>query len=201
MVKSKDEVELTYYNDDEDDMLVSRKRELDRKSEESINLERTLSQFVDIILQNQKIVENVVKANESLREDISVMVGKMDRLFDKFDEFVTIVKEAAKEDEGEEVAKEVVKTSVEPLLDKFEEFNKNMQESNQMLLDVLMSIEKKIKRLGTSNSSSGDLKERMMQLLANKESTGSVNPITPSTNSTNLSTQTPITKPNNINNI
>ena len=64
-----------------------------------------------------------------------------------------------------------------------------------------MSIEKKIKRLGTSNSSSGDLKERMMQLLANKESTGSVNPITPSTNSTNLSTQTPITKPNNVNNI
>ena len=181
-----DEVELRY-DEDEDNILINKKRaklreEREIKEKELSELQEVMRRFMDITLENQKIITNVVRSNESLREDLAVLIGKVDRLFDKFEDFVEVIKAAAEEDSEEHLAHNIVKTTLEPFLQKFEEFSKGLQESNQMMLEVLTSIDKRMKRLqsSTTGNTAESLKERMMQLLASRQMDASSQPSVPS---------------------
>lgn len=173
---SLDEVELQY-EEDEDNILINKRKgqigsRYERlKLEEERELKLLLQKFMEITIENQKILSNMVRSNESLREDLAVLIGKVDRLFDKFEDFVEVVKAAAEEDSEEHLAHQIVKNTFDPFVQKFEEFSKNLQESNQMMLEVLTSIDKRIKRLqhGSSWNTQESLKDRMMQLLTSKQ--------------------------------
>ncbi|NPA38318.1 MAG: hypothetical protein GXN99_00820 [Candidatus Nanohaloarchaeota archaeon] len=171
-----DEVEIKYDDEDDENILINKKKEeikeMMRREHEIKELEKIMEKFMDITLENQKIITNVVRSNESLREDLAVLIGKVDRLFDKFEDFVNVVKEAAEEDNEEHLAQQIVKKSIEPIANTISELSKSIQESNQMILEVLTSIDKRLKRLQAGTASPAhevSLKEKMMQLLATKQ--------------------------------
>ncbi len=167
MPNERDEVELRGFDSYEDDVLLNKSHQPKANKTEEL-LEGFLQKFIDIMIQNQKIVEGLVRSNDALREDLAVMIGKMERLYDKFDEFVTIIKEAAKEDTEENIAKEVVKESIIPLKETLEKISDDLRQSNETIADLLTSIDKRLKRLSSSSSSSvevGNIKDKMMEIL------------------------------------
>jgi len=171
MPRINDEVEISddYDYSERDDVLLNKTKRSSNEEEFVLMMEKFLQKFIDLMLQNQKIVEGLIRSNDALREDIAVMIGKMERLYDKFDEFVTLVKEAAREDTEENIAKEVVKESIMPLREVLEKMSQDLKESNDNIADLLVSIDKRLKRLSVPQQSSnidvGNLKDKMMEIL------------------------------------
>ncbi len=147
----KDEVELSA--DDYEVMPLTPLRKLEKRLERlemqrsTHNFERLIDKILDMTELNQRIIDEVVKANQGLREDIAVLIGKLDNLHDKVDEFVTMIKEAGENESEDKLAEQIVEKSVKPLVEAIEKSNNEALESNKMMVDLLMNIEKRLKRM------------------------------------------------------
>ncbi|GEM_PF-4278929 len=178
MPKIEEEVEISDdygYPDEREGVLLNKSKRISDEKEAILMMEKFLQKFIDLMLQNQKTVEGLIRSNDALREDIAVMIGKMERLYDKFDEFVTLVKEAAREDTEENIAKEIVKETILPLKEALEKMSEEMKETNENIADLLVSIDKRLKRLTlpqqSTNVEVGNLKEKMMEILSTSNNT------------------------------
>lgn len=133
-------------------------RKLERKIESLetnkslTNMERFMDKVIDMVELNQKLVDDVVESNQGLREDLGVMIGKMDALTDKIDEFVTMIKQAGQNEEAGTVTKEVAEKVVSPLVDKMEEIQKRDFETQKSMVELLDNIEKRLKRMSIGAS-------------------------------------------------
>ncbi len=147
----RDEVEIT--GDDYEVVPLTPLRKLEKRLEQienkksSENFERLIDKILDMTELNQRIIDEVVKANTGLREDMAVMMGKMDKLHDKIDEFVTMVKEAGETESEDKLAQQIIDHSMKPLMEQLSNANKETAETNKMMVDLLVSIEKRLKRL------------------------------------------------------
>lgn len=100
-----------------------------------------LKEMVDIIKMNQMLVDELAKANDSLRIEISKLPSRLDELVAHLTELLTYIKASATE--------ETVTGSFKPLVEKFDqliEANKKIADSNQSMLSALEEIDKKLKR-------------------------------------------------------
>lgn len=111
------------------------------------NMERFMDKVIDMVELNQKLVDDVVESNQGLREDLGVMIGKMDSLTDKIDEFVTMIKQAGQTEQEGAVTKEVAEKVVAPLIDKMDEMHKREIETQTNMIALLDNIEKRLKRV------------------------------------------------------
>jgi len=119
------------------------------------NLERMMDKILDMVELNQRIVDEMVKANTSLRGDLATLIGKMDSLQSKLTNFIDIVEEAGKEDVNESEAVTALKGMVSPLVKSITDSNERMLKSNETIAENLATIDKRLKRSGTSSSSVG----------------------------------------------
>jgi hypothetical protein len=108
----------------------------------TIEIRDFLKDVVDIIRMNQGIVDELVKANDSLRIELSRLPVKLDVLISKEDELLSIIKASSTE--------ETAPTSEsKPLGDKIGqlvEANKRIVESNEAMLAAIEEIEKRLKK-------------------------------------------------------
>ncbi len=176
MPRNYDEVEISDNFDypDREDVLLNKTHHYSKEEKTFEVMEKFFQRFMDLMIQNQKIVDGLVRSNDALREDIAVMIGKMERLYDKFDEFVSLVKEAAREDAETVIAKDIVEHSVKPLQEALEKMSNSIKESNETIADLLISIDKRLKRISSGGNqtpevSTAGLKDKMMEIL-NKQS-------------------------------
>lgn len=149
----KNEVETEYDNDEYEVVPLTPIRRLEKKisqieSTRSLgNLERLMDKIIDMVELNQRIVDEMIKANTGLREDVGVLVNKMDSLNDKITNFVNIVSEAGKEEGAESEAMVAVKNMVEPIIKNIVETNEKLIKSNENITTNLSTIDKRLKRL------------------------------------------------------
>lgn len=99
-------------------------------------------ELVSIVRLNQQIVDQLVRANDALRLELSKLPLKLDELTKNLAELISFIKASAEEE---------VKpaTNLEPLaskLDKLIETNNKLLENNENLLMLLDELTKKLKR-------------------------------------------------------
>lgn len=108
----------------------------------AIDIRDFLKEIVDIVKMNQGLVDELVKANDSLRIELSRLPGKLEELISKLDDILSLLKAAATEETT--AAPETFK----PLLEKIEqliEANKKIVDSNEAMLSTISEIEKKLR--------------------------------------------------------
>jgi chromosome segregation ATPase len=107
---------------------------------------KLIEQIIELIKSNQRIIDDSIKANNDLRNELSKIPDKIDSLLSNMNEFMNMLKASATEETVSEVSKETMK----PLLEKLTELvdqNKKSYEANQATLTTLELIEKRLKRL------------------------------------------------------
>ncbi|MCD6367693.1 MAG: hypothetical protein J7L45_01265 [Candidatus Aenigmarchaeota archaeon] len=64
------------------------------KERETVSTHEFIREILDLIESNQKLVDEIVKANDELREELSKIPGKIDELLKAWREFIDLLKEA-----------------------------------------------------------------------------------------------------------
>lgn len=98
-------------------------------------------EMVDIIRMNQQIVDELAKANDALRIEISKLPARMEELISSMKELISFIKASA----TEEIS--MGTDSSRPINSKLEELvetNKKIVENNQAVLGVLEDLGKKL---------------------------------------------------------
>lgn len=109
----------------------------------TIDVRDFLKEIVDIVKMNQGLVDELAKANDALRIELSRLPGRLEELISKLDDMLSLLKAAATEEVTG--APETFK----PLLEKIEqliEANKKIVDSNEAMLSTISEIEKKLRR-------------------------------------------------------
>lgn len=123
--------------------LERRMDEIDRKSG-GMDSKEFYKELVEIIRMNQQLVDELAKANDALRIELSRLPSRLEDMIGKLDELVSFIKASAGEDYGGASV-----DTMKPLLDKMAEIvdsNKKIVESNQAVMSSLEDMEKKFKR-------------------------------------------------------
>jgi len=100
-------------------------------------------EIVDIVRMNQQIVDELAKANDALRIEISKLPSKIEDLVKSLNEMLSYIKASAVEETP------TSSTNFRPLLDKLDQVidgNKKIVESNQSVLSSLDSITRRLTR-------------------------------------------------------
>lgn len=106
-------------------------------------LQTLITQIIELIKSNQRIVDEVINANSELRNEISKLPAKIDDLTTTMKSFISLVEAAGREEitaPGPEALK--------PLVDQFQkvvEQNQKLLESNQAMVEQLDNINRKLK--------------------------------------------------------
>jgi chromosome segregation ATPase len=115
----------------------------------SSEVRKLIEEIIDLIKSNQRIVDDVVKSDAELRNEISKLPNKIDELLESMKEFMDLLKTSS----AEETVSDMSKDMMGPLVRKMDELiqqNKQNVEVNQAALTSLGIIDKRLKRLGPS---------------------------------------------------
>ena len=105
---------------------------------------RLIEQIIELIKSNQRIIDDIIKADAELRNEISRIPGKIDELLASMHEFVDMLKSSASGEEAPQTQ------SLDPLIKKISELveqNKKTLEIGQATLTSLDTIDKRLKRV------------------------------------------------------
>jgi uncharacterized coiled-coil protein SlyX len=109
----------------------------------STNSREFYKELIDIIRLNQQIVDELAKANDALRIELSRLPGRLDDMISRLNELISFIKASA----TEEV--EVAPPNLQPLVDKINELvelNKKVVETNQTVAASLDELLKRLKK-------------------------------------------------------
>jgi soluble cytochrome b562 len=112
-------------------------------------LQNLINQIIELIRNNQKIVNDVIQANNDLRNELSKLPSKMDELIDTINGFLELVEAAGKEEVS--AAPQTTQPNADafkPIIDelkKISDQNQKLVESNQVVLDELNKMDRKLK--------------------------------------------------------
>ncbi|MCS7105939.1 MAG: hypothetical protein NZ942_01315 [Candidatus Aenigmarchaeota archaeon] len=121
-------------------------RRLERRIEqleaslEKVDGKGILKEVIEIVRINQQLVDELAKANDALRIEISKLPARLDELIENLNELLNYIKASAPEE---------TQPSFKPLTEKIEkliEQNQKIIENNQSVLNVLSEISEKLKR-------------------------------------------------------
>ncbi len=141
-----------YMNDEYEVIPTSPIRRLEKRlakietTSSSSEIQRLIEQIIELIKSNQRIIDDVIKADAELRNEISKVPGKIDELLDNMGEFIDLLKASATEETVSEVSKDVMKPLVEKMTEMVDQ-NKKILEADQASLVSLGVIDKRLKRL------------------------------------------------------
>ena len=106
---------------------------------------RLIEQIIELIKSNQRIIDDVIKADAELRHELSAISGKIDELIAHMTEFVDILKSSASEETGAGISKDAMDTLIKKITELVEQ-NKKTHEIGQATLTSLETIDKRLKR-------------------------------------------------------
>jgi len=117
-------------------------RRIDQLESGGVDPKSFLREIIDIIKMNQQLVDELAKANDALRIEISKLPSRLEDVTNNLNELISYIKASVAE-EG------APGPSFKPLVDKMDkliEANTKIVESNQSMLSVLEDIGSKLKR-------------------------------------------------------
>ncbi len=106
-------------------------------------LQGLITQIIELVKSNQKIVDEVIKANSDLRNELAKMPPKLDELIIQMKTFMNLVRMAGEESEVS-ISPEMMNPVTEQL-QKLTEQNQKVLDSNEEVMSSLEEINKKIK--------------------------------------------------------
>lgn len=129
---------------------ISPLRRLERRLEKmestkGVDVKEFFNQLVEIVRMNQQIVDELAKANDALRIEISKLPGKLDELINDLNELISFIKASA----GAEAAEVAAGGNLEPLLKKMDaliEGNKKIVESNEAMMSSMEQLSTKLRK-------------------------------------------------------
>ena len=95
------------------------------RGRETISTHEFIREILDLIESNQKLVDEIVKANDELREELSKIPGKIDELLKAWREFIDLLKEAGVSESGGTEGSEISSDKLNELIN----LNKEMLEA------------------------------------------------------------------------
>ena len=123
------------------------------KSHATFDVKEFYREMVDIIRMNQQLVDELAKANDALRIELSRLPARIEELVDKMKELLSYIKAAATEEQtGMTASGQAIAEGMQPLakrLDVLIDTNKKIVENNQALLNVLEEMDNKLRNRGT----------------------------------------------------
>ncbi|MFH1978358.1 MAG: hypothetical protein ABIJ92_03465 [Candidatus Aenigmatarchaeota archaeon] len=134
----------------------------------SSEVRRLIEQIIELIKSNQRIIDDIIKSNSELRNEMSRVPGKIDELLSSMHEFMELLKTSATEETVSDISKDVM----DPLVSKMGELvdqNKKILEVNQASLSSLGILDKRLKRIylqfasGTQTQSPSRYSRRLPQ--------------------------------------
>ncbi len=146
-----EEVELSESRDNYEIIPVTPMRRLEERMkqiEESTTaagvpqLQNLIAQIIELIKTNQKLIDEIVRADDRLRDELSKIPAKIDELIAGMKGFMDLIKVAG---EGEV---SFTPDAMKPVTEQFQkmvEQNQRLVESNQQVLESLSDISRKIK--------------------------------------------------------
>lgn len=112
-------------------------------SSHSTDTNEVFKEVVDIVRMNQQIVDELAKANDALRIELSKLPSRLENLINSLNEIISFIKASATEEVNPSVE------SFKPMVDKLDvliDTNKKMIENDQAVLSALEEIGAKLKR-------------------------------------------------------
>lgn len=102
-------------------------------------------ELVEIIRMNQQLVDELAKANDALRIELSRLPSRLEDMISKLDELISYIKSSATEPESSHESNEEMKSMIGKMTEILES-NKKIAESNKELTDSIEDMNKKIKK-------------------------------------------------------
>jgi molecular chaperone DnaK (HSP70) len=122
-------------------------KRLEQLEKSKFDTKEFYKELVDIIRLNQEIVQEMAKANDALRIEISKLPGKLDALIVKLDELISFIRASATEEHVPESEEEKSESGgLSKKLEELLETNKKITEANQAIIAALENLERKLKR-------------------------------------------------------
>lgn len=122
-----------------------------------------VSDVMDIMKSNQKIVNDMVESTSKLHNSVETLIDKMDNVSDQMSGFMELLKDASETSLEEDVSSNIKQSIVDPI----SEGMQDLQETNEQMLQGLGKIDKsleqldkRMKRLSASNRTSSGRKSR-----------------------------------------
>jgi methyl-accepting chemotaxis protein len=118
-------------------------------SSSSSEIRKLIEQIIELIKSNQRVIDDIIKSNSDLRNEISKLPGKIDQLISNIHEFIELLKASATEEAATGGAG-LSSEAFEPLVKKMDELieqNKQSVEASQAVISGLDTIDKRLKRL------------------------------------------------------
>lgn len=109
-------------------------------------VQKLMEQVIELIKSNQRIIDDVVKANSELRDELSKVPGKIDKLLDTMNEFMDLLRLASEEEDRGGLGPEAFKPMVDKMTEMVEQ-NKKSLEANHTMVAAMETIDKRMKRL------------------------------------------------------
>jgi len=107
---------------------------------------RLIDQIVELIKSNQRVIDDLVKSNFELRNEMSRIPGKIDQLLTSMNSFMDLLKSSATEEAGGDVS------SLSSAINKLVEQNKRSSDIAQATLTSMENIDKRLKRIYTQQA-------------------------------------------------
>jgi len=105
-----------------------------------------IEQIVELIKGNQRVIDDIIKSDHALRNEVSIIANKVDQLVAKMNQFMDLLHASAAEDTMTDISKDLM-TPVVAKIDELVSQNKKNLEINQAVLTNLEMIDKRLKRL------------------------------------------------------
>jgi chromosome segregation ATPase len=120
-------------------------------SSSSSQTQNLIEQIIELIKSNQRIIDDVIKADSELRNEISRLPGRIDNLVSAMNEFMELLKASAAEESATGTSRDAMDTFVSKINELVGQ-NKKSLETTQAVLNSLGTIENRLKRLYVQSS-------------------------------------------------
>ncbi|MCX6821074.1 MAG: hypothetical protein NT016_03940 [Candidatus Aenigmarchaeota archaeon] len=128
--------------------LEKRLEKMETTGKSGVDSSKFFSELVEIVRMNQELVDELAKANDALRIELSKLPGRLDDLITSVNELVSFVKASATS-EGPMGQIGAPGANMEPMLKKMDELieaNKKIVESNESVMESVEQLNTKMRR-------------------------------------------------------
>lgn len=135
--------------------LEKRIQELEQEKGGGASRNELVSDILDIMKSNQKIVNDMVESTSQLHNSVETLIGKMDNVASNMNEFMELLQEASEASLKEDVSGDISEKVVEPLskgMESLQETNEKMLQGLGKIDESLSKLDKRMKRMYASQS-------------------------------------------------
>jgi hypothetical protein len=169
---AEDEVQLgSSENEDYEVVPIGPIRKLERRLDEvqqqaeesqgSGNYDELVSDVIDIMKSNQKIVNDMTESTHELKNSVEDLTHKMDETIDNMNAFMDLLNEASEMDMEDELVGDMEGRIADAIGSKMQQMSSEMQQSNEQVVEKLSELNDTIRKsYASSNVNSGNQRSR-----------------------------------------